>query len=166
MGTKVFRIVFALCLAFSAIGFSASTVFAAAPVSYEYPAETFASIEDMCPFHIDLHSTFQVRDTYFLDKNGVATMEIVHATGVDTFTANGKTLTGLPYTLNIFWTFDQSGNLHVYTAGVITRVPLPDGSTFFAAGRVDASANPFAIYFTPDSGHSTNVAALCAALAP
>ncbi|MGZ6265642.1 MAG: hypothetical protein ACXWN4_01880 [Candidatus Limnocylindrales bacterium] len=84
----------------------------------------------------------------------------------DTFSANGKTLTGTPFTFNIEARFDSDGNLKSLTAaGVVERVQLPDGSTFFSAGRVDYLAHPDVQFIlTPDEGHSGDVPAFCAAL--
>jgi hypothetical protein len=43
--------------------------------------------------------------------------------------------------------------------GVVARVPLPDGSMFVAAGRLDTSTGQ-----PPDAGASGNIAGFCAAL--
>jgi hypothetical protein len=60
--------------------------------------------------------------------------------------------------------FDSNGNvISDYGEGVIENVPLPDGSTFFAAGRVDFLAHSGPVYL-PDWGGSRNLAGFCAAL--
>ena len=45
------------------------------------------------------------------------------------------------------------------------RGPLPDGKTFQSAGRLEFVARGGLFALTPDTGHSGDVAAFCAALA-
>jgi hypothetical protein len=82
----------------------------------------------------------------------------------DSFSANGHTLIGDPYTANADTYFDSNGNVtNAVAQGVLTRVPLPDSAPFIGAGRV----NPFnGGAFEPDYGAFQNVDAFCAALAP
>ena len=55
---------------------------------------------------------------------------------------------------------------HVYASGLVERVPLPDGTVFLSAGRLDFAAHPGSEFrIVPDVGRSGNVAAFCAALA-
>ena len=102
------------------------------------------------------------------DQNGALTRIYIHATEQDTFTANGKTLVGLPYTTNTQLLFDSNGNLiHQYSEGNIEKIPLPDGTLFISAGRLDFEDHPNADFLlSPDKGNQGNLAALIAALSP
>jgi hypothetical protein len=105
--------------------------------------------------------------TTYIDKTGATTGIHQHIVEQDTFTANGQTLTGLPFTFNIDVVFKDGQVTNVFADGLVEKVPLPDGTLFLSAGRLDFAApgNPnFRI--TPDVGRSGNVEAFCAALSP
>jgi hypothetical protein len=105
----------------------------------------------------------------FFDQDGNLTMAQVHQVEQDVFTANGKTLVGLPYTFNLRALFDpETGDVtHVFASGIASRVPLPGGNFFLTAGRVDFAAHPGADFLLqPDVGAQGNIAGFCAALAP
>jgi hypothetical protein len=125
-------------------------------------------LTNACSFPITVDSTMTETDRFFFDRSGALTMANANVTAQDTFSANGKSLTGLPYTFSIEAYFDSSGNITaVYSDGVIERVPLPDGSVFQSAGRVDFVAQGFPSFcVTPNFGSATNLAAFCAALSP
>ena len=117
---------------------------------------------DGCTFTIYEKYTQNYTYTDFFDKNGTWTWTIAHITEVSTYTANGKTLISLPYKYEWKIVADSNGNLtHLYMMGVQLKVPLPDGSVFFSAGRLDW-LNPT----TPLKGTTKNLAGFCAALAP
>ena len=62
--------------------------------------------------------------------------------------------------------FDDAGEFEkLTTSGMVSRVPLPDGSIFRAAGRIDFVAHSLEFVAVPDWGTPVNTAALCAALA-
>jgi hypothetical protein len=85
-----------------------------------------------------------------------------HFVQQDQFSANGKTLTGIPYTGNS-QCHNNGGVWTCAAEGVLEKVPLPDGSIFIAAGRV----NPFMGFaMEPTHGAFKNLAGFCAALAP
>jgi hypothetical protein len=121
-----------------------------------------------CSFPITVNYTMSETDRFFFDHNGTLTRASANVNEQDTFSANGKSLTGLPYTVNLTALFDSGGNItQVYAAGVIERVPLPDGTVFQSAGRVDFAAQGFPDFtVTPDAGNAVNLAGFCAALAP
>jgi hypothetical protein len=89
-----------------------------------------------------------------------------HVVEQDVFSANGKSLTGVPFTFNIDVVFDSSGNVvHVFANGLVEKVPLPGGGLFITAGRVDFAAHGFPQFLiTPDVGATVNLAGFCAAL--
>jgi hypothetical protein len=62
---------------------------------------------------------------------------------------------------------DNGTFTHIFSNGLVERVPLPDGTLFVSAGRLDWINHPTASFLlTPDIGRSGNVAAFCAALSP
>lgn len=126
------------------------------PFSYDFYAD------GVCPFSI--HILAQGELTFILHERS----DNVHYLEQDTYIANGKTLVGLPYTYNVQEHWDSNGNfLSGVAEGVVVRVPLPDGSMFFGAGRVNFANHPGQFYYVvPDVGRSGNVEAFCAALAP
>jgi hypothetical protein len=122
---------------------------------------------DPCGFPIDVTGT-QVG--FERDSSTTATSREPSITSQqDVFTANGKTLNGLPFVNEQLVLYDSAGQLtHDYETGVIERVPVPDGSMFLSAGRVDFAAHPGqSVLITPDVGHSGNsgnLAEFCRAL--
>jgi hypothetical protein len=111
--------------------------------------DTFV-VEDVCSFPVALTATLVGTETTFYDQSGAVTRIQIHIVEQDVFSANGESLTGLPFTFNIQ-----------------ERVPLPDGTVFLSAGRLDFAAHPGSDFrIVPDVGRSGDVAAFCAALAP
>ena len=123
---------------------------------------------DVCSFPITVDFSSVGTETDFVDSSGAITMAFLHFVEQDTFSANGKTLTGEPYTANVHFLLDSSGNItHIFGQGIVEKVVLPDGGLFITAGRVDFVAHgspPFLI--TPDVGAAVNLAGFCAALSP
>lgn len=99
--------------------------------------------------------------TYFFDGSGALRQIQLHAIEQLTLSANGRTLRTEPIHVNGFVDFLPDGQVQLHFDGLILRVPLPDGTTFLSAGRVQASSNLVVI---PDAGLSGDVGALCAAL--
>jgi len=128
--------------------------------SYAGPGGTDHSL---CGFPIKLTILIGEDDyTEFFDKDGNLIMSLDHFVQQDQWSANGTTLTGIPYTANI--QCHNSGGVWTCAAdGVQEKVPLPDGSLFMGAGRV----NPFTGFaIEPTHGVFKNLAGFCAALAP
>jgi hypothetical protein len=92
----------------------------------------------------------------------------VHEVEQDTYTANGRTLVGTPFTFEEQVLFDSSGNVtHHFASGLVEKIPLPDGSLFISAGRLDFTQHPGVQFIlSPDMGHTGDLAAFCAALSP
>jgi hypothetical protein len=129
------------------------------------PVVTVAN--DICSFPVTITSTQVGVETTFYDRNGAVTRIQAHAVEQDVFTANGQSLTGLPYTFNVRVLFEDGELTHVYASGLVSRVPLPDGRVFLSAGRLDFAAHPGSGFrIVPDVGRSGDVGAFCAALAP
>ena len=141
---------------------------ATAPVKSQYTFTATSVLTDVCPFDVTVDSTVSNTEIDFFDESGALTRVEVHSVEQDTFSANGKSLTGVPFTFNVEILFDSSGNLtHAFASGLVEKVPLPDGSLFISAGRVDFAAHGFPQFIiTPDVGGTVNLAGFCAALSP
>ena len=138
------------------------------PVITQKTTSTTAVLTGACSFPITVDFTVSETDRFFFDQSGTLIRESALAKEQDAFTANGKSLTGLPYTVTLVALFDSSGNItQLHADGVTERVPLPDGSVFHSAGRVDFAAHGFPDFtVTPDWGSAVNLAGFCAALSP
>ena len=124
------------------------------------------TLTDLCSFPVVISATLDGTRTDHVDTNGNPTFSDFHSIERDVLSANGVTLTSLPYVNQQKWIYDSSGNvIHVYAVGVIERIPLPDGAAFLSAGRTDQITRDNPAALTPDVGHSGDVANLCAALA-
>jgi hypothetical protein len=140
----------------------------AEPTKFDFAATSTSTLTGLCAFPVSVSFTGSGTETDFVDQSGALTMIHIHLVEQDVFSANGKTLTGLPYTFNIDLLFDSSGNLtHVYSSGVVSRVPLPNGTVFFTAGRSDFVLHPGVDFLIqPDRGAQGDIAGFCAALSP
>jgi len=161
-----------LLILLSLIALSATGVLARPAAAIEPTREPISStdifvVEDICSFPVTITATVVGTETTFFDQSGAVTRIHIHLVEQDTFSADGESLTGLPYTFNIDVLFEDGEVTHVYASGVVERVPLPDGTVFLSAGRLDFAAHPGSDFrIVPDVGRSGNVAAFCAALAP
>jgi hypothetical protein len=161
------RLILLTLLTLSATGVLAHPAAAAPPTREPFEATTIVVAEDICSFPVTITATQTGTETTFYDQSGEVTRIHVQIVEQDVFSANGKSLTGLPYTFNIHVLFEDGEITHVYASGVAARVPLPDGTVFLSAGRLDFQAHPGSQFLiVPDVGRSGDVAAFCAALAP
>jgi hypothetical protein len=155
-------------LALSAMGVLAVSATATEPTRVaidQTPVVTVAN--DVCAFPVTITSSQVGVETTFSDRNNPVARIEAHAVEQDVFTANGTSLTGLPYTFSVQVLFADGQLTHLYASGLMSKVPLPNGTVFLSAGRVDFTAHPGAEFLiVPDVGRSGDVAALCAALAP
>ena len=159
-----------------ALGMLIGLVITASPASADAPivthfsdtaAATIAGGGELCPFDVEITATIDGTERDYVDRSGQLTRIAFHFVEQDTFEANGHQLVGDPFHNIQQVLFDENGNVvHVYEVGVIERVPLPSGALFLSAGRLDFVEHNFDFVFTPDQGHSGDLAALCAALAP
>ena len=121
---------------------------------------------DLCGFAIEIASEFSGREILFFDCSDDLTRSQIHATQQDTFSANGKTLVGEPYTFNVTIEFAPNGDFtRIDLRGVIEKVRLPDGSLFIGAGRTNFLTADSDFVVVPDNGASKNLDRFCAALA-
>jgi hypothetical protein len=129
---------------------------------------TSGVLTDVCAFPINVDATFSGIETDFVDQSGALTRILIHQVEQDTFTANGRTLVGIPFTFNLEILFDSDGNVtHVFSSGLFETIPLPDGSLFISAGRADFTLHPgVSFLISPDMGNPGNIEGFCAALSP
>ncbi len=145
----------------------ASAATASTPVMLHY-SYSFSGLvsNDICSFPVTIDGAVAIDEQQFFDRTGARTAIDRHSVEQDTFSANGKSLTGLPFTYNFFHPFDANGNsTDAYLDGGLEKVRLPDGSLFIAAGRVDLTGNQPDFIVSPDNGATVNLAGFCAALA-
>src|SRR5215467_12987099 len=138
------------------------------PVIVHKTSSLTSVLTGACSFSITVDSTMTETDRFFSDQSGVLIRASANVDEQDSFSANGKSLAGDPYTVNLHAFFDSSGNItEEYATGVIERVSLPDGDVFQSAGRVDFGAHGFpAFVVVSDYGSAQNLDGFCAALSP
>lgn len=143
----------------------------APPASADKPVRTTevlagdTVVNDLCPFPVRVRAEGTLVTTEFR-RDGVLTHSLVRAVETDTFSANGVTLVGETYRPRFRLVYSAGGDLvNLYASGVLARVPLPDGSTFMAAGRLDFLAHTEDFVATPDTGTLKNLDTFCAVLA-
>ena len=123
-------------------------------------------VSDLCSFPVTLDAIQGYTLLDFTDATG-AGKQIYHVTETDTFTGpTGVSLTGVTYVYDLRAIWDAQGNaLQVVGTGISVRVPLRNGSTFFAAGRIDFLKHQDDDFVAvPDHGTSRNLAEFCAEL--
>jgi hypothetical protein len=124
-------------------------------------------LTDVCAFPVNVDWTVSGTETDYYDQSGTLTRSFFHQVEQDTFTANGRTLVGIPFQFNFYALFDSDGNVtQAFTDGVVETIPLPDGTLFISAGRADWTQRLGGFILSPDMGNSGNLAAFCAALSP
>jgi hypothetical protein len=157
-------------LSLVAAGVFAATAAATPPLVQHFSFTEFppSTLSGVCSFDVVVSSDLLTgTQTIYFDRSGAVTRAHVHVTWQDTFSANGKTITGVPYTANVQFLVDSSGNVtHAWATGPAERIRLPDGTMFVSAGRVDFTNHPDTPFLlSPDVGNPGNIAAFCAALA-
>jgi hypothetical protein len=161
------RLLLAASAAATLLALTAPASWAVEPVRGSYSIDATVEAADICPFPVTVDIHVDATFTQYFDQAGNQTMWIEQDVERDVFSANGKTLTGLPFRLNSHFRNNPDGTFASYYAtGGVERVPLPDGSVFWSAGRIDWLSSGTNFMITPTTGHSGNVAGFCAALAP
>jgi hypothetical protein len=162
-----FRLLILLSLlALSATGVLAHPAVAIEPTRVPIDQTVTFEVQDICSFPVTITATIVGTETTFYDQSGEITRQQIHVVEQDVFSTDSASLTGLPFTFNIQVLFEDGEVTHVYASGLVERVPLPDGTVFLSAGRLDFAAHPGSDFrIVPDVGRSGDVAAFCAALA-
>jgi len=149
------------------LAFSAPVALAAPPTHSSFHATWGLETTDVCPsFNISVSQDMTVAETDFADQSGAVIRSQLQVVEQDTFTANGKTLVGDPVRYNVTLGFDSSGNqISAVTMGGVFQVALPDGTVVRSAGRINVTSHPdMTFWAAPDTGHTGDIAAFCAAL--
>src|SRR5438046_6219990 len=162
------RLTAVFLVAVGAIIFALSAV-ADRPTRTPFEGVTFSSVLTVvCAFPVNVDSTLSGFEIDYVDQNGALTRIFTHQVEQDTFTANGQTLVGDPFTAEFQLLFDSGGSvIHAYATGLFETIRLPDGSLFVSAGRADFTQHPgVGFLLSPDRGNPGNLAGFCAALSP
>ena len=163
------RLTAVFLVAVGAVIFALSAV-ADRPTRTPFEGVTFsgAVLNDVCAFPVNISGTVSGFEIDYRDQSGALTRSFIHQVEQDTFTANGKTLVGDPFTTEFHILFDSGGSvIHTYGTGLYERIRLPDGSLFISAGRADFTQHPgVGFLLSPDMGNPGNLAGFCAALSP
>ena len=138
----------------------------AVPPTRQSVDDTFSFVESsFCPFPVLIEGRNVARLLLFRDRSGQLTHINIHGTEELTYSANGSTLVAEPFPYNFHLVFGSDGQLeHQYVTGLVLRVPLPDGTMFLSAGRLDFEDIEEGFAVRPQVGKSGDVEALCAAL--
>lgn len=131
-------------------------------ITFNFTADPLI-LNDICSFPVVVDSVVRGTEIDYFDATGAPTMILVHQVEQDTFTANGKSLTGTPYTAEIQVLFDAQGNVtHIFASGLVERLTFPNGTLFISAGRLDFVAHPESMFLlSPDVGVTGDVDAFC-----
>ena len=154
----------------------AASILAAASVAYLAPAASASppvitpvtitvtiTITDLCRFPLSLSSVLTGTEIDYYDASGALVRSYLHLTEQDTFSANGITGVGSPYTFNVDFVFVNGVPVSIFAEGVAEKITLLSGTFFLTAGRVDFIAHNDGFVLVPDHGTPANVAAFCAA---
>lgn len=165
-GSMIARLAAVLACLLASAAF-ATPAAADSPIVNQYPFNYTITVPDLCAFPVSFDVVSDVTETNFLNRGGELIRQKLHIVEQDTLTANGKTLVGLPFTVNVEIQFSGGNPTNIVGTGVAERIRLPDGTLFIAAGQLDFTNHPGVTFLiTPDNGNPGNIAALCAALAP
>jgi hypothetical protein len=119
----------------------------------------------ICDFPVLVSWSQTITQTLFFDRDGNLIRRHRHYREQDSFSANGTTLTGEPYSLSGEAYFENGVIVSFHLQGVQEKVPLPDGSLFIVAGQASNTTPSSGGFFTSvDHGTNGNLAAFCAAL--
>jgi hypothetical protein len=101
----------------------------------------------------------------YFNADGTLNRVFLQTVEQDTSIANGKSITGEPYTTNVEILLDSTGAItNIDAAGVVEKLALPSGAIFLSAGRIFLQHPGVTFLLSPDVEHSGDVAAFCAAL--
>ena len=103
-----FRLLILLSLlALSTTGVLAHPAAATPPTRVPIDDTDQFEVTDICSFPVTIDATFVGTETTFYDQSGEVTRIQIHNVEQDVFTANGQTLTGLPFTFNLRVLFED-----------------------------------------------------------
>jgi hypothetical protein len=125
-----------------------------------------STLTGVCSFDVAVSAEISGTVIEYHDASGAVTRTYAHAVEQDTFSANGKSITGPPFTFNVEFVYDSAGNVtHVYASGLVEKLVLPSGTLFLSAGRSDFAQHAGEpVLLSPDKGKPGDIAAFCGAL--
>lgn len=137
----------------------APTATASPPVRTSFTIDIApTAVNDICSFPVTVSAHIDGVETDFI-LNAVLQHAVFHQTEQDVFSANGHTLTSLPYTYDQYFSATRS-----QTSGVVEKIPLDDGRLFLAAGRTDLNLPHGDWILLATFGSSPDIAEFCAEL--
>jgi hypothetical protein len=136
------------------------------PTKVSFDSPFTDTVTGICSFPLGVTGSFRGTETDFFDQSGELVRTELHVVEQDTWSANGKTLTGEPFTFNIFFSFENGEVTAVLARGVAEKIRLPDGKLFISAGVIDFLAQGVPFSIRTDHGVTGDIDALCAALSP
>jgi hypothetical protein len=159
------RITLGIATLVSCVAVFAASAVASPPLKTPLNITINREVAGICPFPIRIQGTQTGQQIDFFDADGRLVRRQRHGVEAVTLTANGQTLTADPFHFNIIVHFGPTGTVeHAYLSGLVFRVPLPDGTVFQSAGRLDFIAQGVNFAVIPEVGASGDVGALCDAL--
>jgi hypothetical protein len=122
--------------------------------TFDYTDGFTAAPGDLCDFAVDF--TFHDVGSSSVTSTGQGSIQVDHVTETDTMSANGRSITGEPYSYTVQLRVGDTATVH--TAGVTWSFLLPDGTRVHAAGYSN---------FTVESarGKQVDLGPVCAYLA-
>ena len=153
-------------IAVAVLGAAVLATYAAAgpPTKVSFDAPFTDTVSGICSFPLGVAGSFRGTETDFFDQSGELVRADLHVVEQDTWSANGKTPTGEPFTFNIFVSFEDGQVTALLARGVAEKIPLPDGKLFLSAGVIDFLVQGVPISIRTDHGVTGDVDAFCAAL--
>ena len=148
----------------STVVLSAAGASAVRPSKEPFEEVITQTVTSLCDFPIAVTFVISGTSTTFPGSTEGNDRVVIHQTAQDTFTANGTTLVGEPYTATATLQFSNFEVVSAVVVGVIEKVRLPDGSTFMGAGWTDLLTSTTDIIVVPDHGVAKGQDAFCAAL--
>jgi len=150
----------------AAMGIFASTAFAAKPTQTSFSYTGLSNtLSGVCSFDVAITTNVSGTEIDYFNADGTLNRVYLHTVEQDTFSANGKSITGEPYATNAELLVDATGAItNIYASGVVERLVLPSGTLFLSAGRIFLSHPDVTFNLSPDVGNPGDVAAFCAAL--
>ena len=140
---------------FAVLTITSGPVHASQPVREAFDVDSSFVVDDLCDFPIMVDAHFEGTNVFYVDHSDTLRRISVHVREQDTFSANGTVLVGLPFRFNQEILFDENGVVeHAYASGVVEWVPLPDGTIYHAAGRIDFVLHGTNYVIVPGLGHT------------
>jgi hypothetical protein len=158
------RVLVVLAGALSAVVIAPSAL-ATPPTTVRFDRSGSFQDPGICDFPVLVSWSQTLTRTNFFDQGGNLIRRHNLYQEQDSFSANGKTLTGEPYTSSGEFYFEDGVVVSFQIEGVQEKVLLPDGSLFIVAGQASESTPASGGFIASvDHGTNGNLAAFCAAL--